>query len=340
MENKLKIEISVSTIIKFFLILIGIVLLYYVRSVILLLFIVLIIVAALDPFVTRANELWKIPRYATSLFLYLLLLALLILCVYILIPPFVMQMNELQNNFPSYISAATPYIQSLINHVTDWQKILTTVSQSLGSITGGVVDVTVRIFGGIASAVTILIISFYLLIERPEAEKYIVGLIPSKNRVFGIKIFEETSYKIGRWLRGQLSLCFIMGTLTAIIAGFAGIPYALVLGLIAFLLEVVPVVGVFIVGVLVVSSALYFGGWITALVVLAVFLGMHELESSVLIPKIMGKAVNLSPVTILIALLIGGTLAGISGAILSIPGVAALAVVFQEWRKVKQIESK
>jgi len=175
------------------------------------------------------------------------------------------------------------------------------------------------------------------LIERPEAEKFLIGLIPEKSRTLGIKIFNQTGTKIGQWLRGQLSLCLIMGTLTAIISAFAGIPYFYVLGLVAFLLEVVPIIGVFIVGVLVVGSSWYFGGWITALIVLAVFLGMHELESSVLIPKIMGKAVNLSPVTILIALLIGGAIAGMAGAILAIPGIAVLAVIFQEYRMVKKI---
>lgn len=335
MDKRIKIDISTATLFKFFGIIILIAFLFAIRNVILMLFVVLIIVVALDPLVAKLEKS-KVPRWISAFFIYLAIISFFILAFYLIIPPVVEQIAAFTNNLPYYTDQISPLYKSITAHVTDWQKILGTVSQNLNGVTSSIFDATKIFFGGIASFVTIIIISYYLLLERPQAEKFLISLIPEKKRDLAAKIIEGIGYKIGGWMRGQFSLSFIMGTSTAIISALAGIPYALVLGLIAALLEIFPVVGVTIVGILVVSSTWFFGGFIKAMIVLAVFVGLHQLESSVFIPKIMGKAVELSPAVILAALLIGGTLAGIPGAILAIPAAAGIAVFLKEWPKLKE----
>jgi predicted PurR-regulated permease PerM len=330
MDNRVKIDISTTTILKFFGIILLLAFVYAIRNVILMLFVVLIIVAALDPMVTKLEKS-RVPRWISAFFIYLVVIGFFALAFYWIIPPIVAQITTFANNFPTYVNQITPLYQSLSSYVTDWQKILGTATQNLSGVTSSIFDVTKTFFGGIATVITVIIISYYLLLERSQAEKFMISLMPEKKRGSIIKIMEGISYKIGGWTRGQFLLSLIMGTSTAVVALLGGVPYALLLGLIAALLEIFPVVGVTIVGILVVSSTWFFGGFIKAMIVLAVFVGLHQLESSILIPKIMGKAVELSAAVILVALLVGGTLAGIPGAILAIPAAAGIAVFLKEW---------
>lgn len=334
MNNRVKIDISTTTLLKFFGIILLLAFIYAVRSVILMLFVVIIIVLALDPLVAKLEK-QKVPRWISAFFIYLIAISFFVLAFYLIIPPVVEQITAFANNLPYYTSQIGPWYQSLSARITDWQQILGTASQNLSGITGSIFDATKIFFGGIATVVTVIIISYYLLLERSQAEKFLINLMPEKKRDSVAKIVEGIGYKIGGWMRGQFSLCFIMGTSTAVISALAGIPYALLLGLIAALLEIFPVVGVTIIGILVVSSTWFFGGFIKAMIVLAIFIGLHQLESSILIPKIMGKAVELSPAIILVALLVGGTLAGIPGAILAIPLSAGIAVFLKEWPSLR-----
>lgn len=335
MNERQKIEISTISILKFFGIILALFFLYWIRDILLLLFIVLIIVAALDPMVGWAEKR-KIPRLFSSLVLYLFIFCLFILSVSLIFPPIIEQLNSLSNNFPYYIQKISPIYFQISEWSYDWQNILNSIYNQLSNLTSGFYNATLVFFGGLFSLVTVLVLSFYLLLERQSAKQFLLTLIPQNKQEVVLSVLRKVATKIGSWLRGQVIVSLTMGLITAILLSIAGVPYALTIGVVAAVVEIVPIIGAVIIGILAVVFTFIFGGWLKALIVLAVYIVIQQAESNILIPKVMGKIVGLSPVIIIIALLIGAKLAGIVGAILAIPMAAGLSVLFQEWPKLRR----
>jgi len=334
-----KIDISTSSILKFIVIIIAAVFLYFIRDILIMLFVVLIIVEALFPMVTWAEH-YKIPRWFSTLIIYLLLFGILALAITLMVPPLINQISSFASNFPYYIEKITPIYQEFSDKVTNWQDVINTLSKELGNIGTSVYNFSTRIFGGIASLTTILILSYYLLLERDNFKQYFLNLTgkDTHKKEVWLGIFNKVGLKMGAWLRGQITVSLIIGLATTIILTALGNPYALTIGLIAALVEVIPIIGPVITGTLAVITTYIIGGWIYSAIALGAFVLVQQLESQFLVPKVMGKAVELSPFVIILALLIGGKLAGIPGAILAIPAAAGLSVLIQEWPKFKEIK--
>ena len=335
MNDKLKIEISTISYIKFFGVIIGLIFLYWIKDILVLLFVVGILVSALDPMVSWAEER-KVPRLFSTVILFLLIFTLITLLVSSIFPPIIDQMGTLANNLPDYIKKIVPWYYANFSALTlNWQDLINTISRQLSSFTSGFYNTTVAVFGGLVSVFTVFILSFYLLIDREGSKQFVMSTIPEPKRNVSLEILRKIALKMGSWFRGQVIVSSIMGIFSAVVLGILGIPYALTIGLLAAVLEIVPVVGPTVVAIISIFAAFIFGGWIKALIVLILGIVAQQLESHFLIPKIMGKAVGLSPVIIIIALLIGGKLAGITGAILAIPAAAGISVLIQEWHKLK-----
>ena len=340
MENK-RIEISTLSIIKIVLVILGVIFLYYVRDIIIMLFVVMIIVEALFPMVTWAEH-YKIPRWLSALIFYFLIIGAFGLLITLIIPPLVNQVSSFANNFPSYVDKLTPLYQQYSGKVTNWQDIINTISHEIGNIGASFYKFSTWIFGGIATALTTLILSYYLLLEREDFKQYLLNVtskdVRKKEVIIGM--INKVGLKMGAWLRGQISISSIIGVSTMIILSLLGNPYALTIGIIGALVEVIPIIGPVITGTLAVITTFIVGGWVYAAIALGAFILVQQLESQFLVPKIMGKAVELSPFIIIVALLIGGHLAGIPGAILAIPAAAGISVIIQEWPKFKEKEMK
>ena len=176
---------------------------------------------------------------------------------------------------------------------------------------------------------TILILSFYFLIEAHAMAEYFARFVPVARRAGVATAAREAVSKVSAWLRAQFILAALMGTFAAIGLGLMDVPYFYVIALVASIGETIPVVGPIIGGVTAVAVAATVS---TKLAVIAggYFVILHQLEANVLVPKIMERRVGVSPVAVMMALLIGGTLSGLPGAILAIPTAAILSVVIEE----------
>src|SRR5262249_10948331 len=183
--------------------------------------------------------------------------------------------------------------------------------------------------GGLFGVVTILILSFYLLIEAESLFSYITRFVPQQRRAHFTTASREGVAKVSAWLRAQLVLAGVMGVFAAVGLGLMGEPYFYVVALIAAIGETIPVVGPIIGGITAVVVAITVSPKL-ALSVGIYFLVLHQLESNILVPKIMERRVGVRPVTVIIALLIGGSIEGLIGAILAVPTAAILAVVVDE----------
>jgi len=192
-------------------------------------------------------------------------------------------------------------------------------------VTGAVANVA----GGIFGIVTILILTFYILIESANLRQSALRLFPRARRARVDAAAREVTEKVSAWLGGQLLLAFIIGASSAIGLWAIGIPFFYVLALLSAVGEMIPVVGPIISAVpaLAVASTVSLE---KVLFVLIFFVLQQQLENHILVPKIMSRQVGVSAVTVIASLLIGGSLAGIVGAILAVPTAAIVQVVLGE----------
>jgi predicted PurR-regulated permease PerM len=193
---------------------------------------------------------------------------------------------------------------------------------AIGFITG--------IGGGLVSVLTVLVISFYYLMEKTWIRRLVIYELPVEKRARVARIWDAVEGKVGDWLRGQLILCLVIGLLATVGYGTMGVRFWPLLGLWAGVTEIIPILGPWLGAVPAFIIALT-QGWDKALLVAIFAAGLQLLENTVLVPRVMRGAVGLSPMTVFLAILAGTQFLGISGALLAIPFAAAIQVVLSEW---------
>jgi len=198
-----------------------------------------------------------------------------------------------------------------------------------GEAVGTVFSAVASVIGGLFGFLTILILTFYILIEAGNLRLRMLHLFPQHERKRIDAMSQDITVKVSAWLGGQLLLGAIIGTTSAIGLWFLGIPFFYVLALISGVGELIPVVG----PVLSAVPAVLIAATVSlkkVLLVMIFFIIQQQFENHVLVPKVMQRQVGVSPVTVIVALLIGGKLLGIVGAILAVPTAAILQVVITE----------
>jgi len=334
METKTKIDISWITLAKVILAVFLIWFLWAIRDILVLFFIVLVIVAALGPLVDRMSK--YIPRVLSVILLALIFFAVLTAIGFLIIPPVVHQLQLLAINLPEILSKLGPFFQSVQNSITNYQDTLFNASSQIGKLGSGIYTTTVGFVSGIVAIGTILVLTFYMLLEQESLKKFLHQTFPlaQKEKIF--EIAKKIGGKMGGWLRGQFLLMLVIGILDGIALGILGIPYALTLAVWGGLTEVIPYIGPWlglVPAFLVALTVSPFKG----LLVLIAFVVIQQLESQFLTPRVMGKAVGLSPVIIILALLIGAKLMGLLGVIVAVPAAAAVAVIISEWQEIRKM---
>jgi predicted PurR-regulated permease PerM len=192
-----------------------------------------------------------------------------------------------------------------------------------------VVGAVFGLAGGVFGVVTILILTFYMLVESDTIFRRFVRLFPVEQRLRVATVSSDISVKVSAWLGGQLLLGAIIGTTATIGLWLLGVPYFFVLGLLAGIGELIPMVGPILSAIPAIIVALTVSPGM-ALGVGAFFLAQQQFENHLLVPKLMERQVGVSAVTVIIALLVGGSLLGIVGALLAVPTAAVLQVIFDE----------
>ncbi len=191
------------------------------------------------------------------------------------------------------------------------------------------IGVVTGVGGALVSALSVLAITFYYLMEKTWLRRLIVYELPPDKRVRVSRIWDSVEGKVGDWLRGQLLLCLTIGVMATIGYGVLGIRFWPLLGLWAGLTEIIPILGPWLGGIPAFIIALT-QGWEKAALVAAFVAGLQLLENVLLVPRVMRGAVGLSPMTVFLAILAGTQWLGVAGALLAIPFAAAVQVVLAE----------
>jgi predicted PurR-regulated permease PerM len=280
----------------------------------------------------HATERRRVPRWLAILIIYVAILGVLVLIGLMVIPPLVAQAEALWTKMPAEFNKFQTFLiqYKLMTHrVTLEEAVQNAPSGTGGNAVGTVLVAISSVIGGVFGLITILILTFYLLIEANAMFEYFARFLPASRRADVAVAAREAVTKVSAWLRAQLILAGVMGVFAAVGLGLMGVPYFYVIALIAAIGETIPIVGPVIGGVTAVAVAITVSPKL-ALTVGVYFLVLHQLEANVLVPKIMERRVGVSPVAVMIALLVGGALWGLVGAILAIPTAALLSVVIEE----------
>ncbi|MBU2595671.1 AI-2E family transporter [Patescibacteria group bacterium] len=332
-----KIEIATSTILKALGIILALILLWYLKSVLLLLFIVLIVVASFAPIVDFGQK-YKIPRVVSTILIFILLFGFIFLLGYLIIPPLVNQAIDLANKIPQYTSHYNLSFETVkqftlkTNLIETIKDNFSNISKNLASASSTIFSTLAIAFGGIASFIIAIALTFYLLLTKNQIAEGILSYIPKKRKELVRKVGGEILLKLGAWARGQFILCLTIGLVIGIALKIFGMPFALMLGVLAGLMEFIPTVGPIIAAIPALAIAFTISPW-KALIVLIIYLAVQQLENNLLVPTIMKRAVGINPAIIIIAILVGAELAGILGIILAVPTAAVLSIIFRVWKE-------
>jgi len=335
MTEKTKLEIPTWEIIKVILVVVGFGLLFLVRDVVALFFVVLILTATFSPVVKTWSK--YIGRILSIILLFLIFALAAGAVIYFLIPPMITQTALLANNIPAYIS--TINFETLHVYAPDIRQFLQGISSNLGTISSNVFSFTAGIFNGIFTLIMIFVLTFYMLVDESNIKKFVSSLFTPDHKENAVAVINKIASKVGGWFRGQMILGLIIFLIVYIGLTIIGIPYALVLAIIAGILEIVPTVGPIIAGAVAALVALTISP-LAALLVIILFLAVQMLENTFIVPKVMQKAIGISPVVIILAIIAGAKLLGVVGAIISIPIAASISVLIMEWPTISKMFSK
>ncbi len=314
--------------------LLFVIVLFLAKEALIILFLAIIISSALDGPVSYLQKK-KIPRILGTLFIFIGFLLILAALLYTLVP---IAIFELQNLLHNIKEIEIPILGSLdpfqFKEISNYLSGLSNLADVLFSGGASFLNIAASIFGNLALILATLILSFYLVVNQAGVEKFLRTILPIIHEEYIIGIYLRARKKLGLWLQGQILLMFIVGFISFLGLQLLGVKYSLVLGILAGLLEIVPIVGPIFIGALAflvaVSKSLTLG-----LYVILLFLLIQQVESHLLTPMIMRKTVGISPVVVVIALLAGAQIAGFVGIILAVPVAVFIQEIIYDYERRK-----
>ena len=302
------------------------------RDILLLVFLAVLLGAALEPLVGQIRGRTGIGRGLSILFVYATFLVAVVGVAVFLVPAALVQLGGAFERLPEFLDRVRAWSSNLRP-----EALSAGVGALIDAVAApfrpgqppdpdGIVGVSLAVGHIAAALVTLLALVFFWLTERSRLQRYALAFMPEERRAGIRDAWNEVESRLGMWVRGQLVLMATIGIATGIAYSVLGLPGALLLALIAALMEVIPIVGPLIgaVPALLVATTI---SPETAILTMGIYLLIHAVEGNVLVPMVMRNTVGLSPFLVLVSLLIGGAAGGILGAIVAVPIVAGLTVI-------------
>jgi predicted PurR-regulated permease PerM len=324
-------------------------LLLQLKFVIIQVFAAVIVAAGMAPLVARATDPrrahlfgWRPPKAAVVVIIYAVVGLILIVVGSIMISVALDGLNTLLNRAPAYatiidswladLQSTSPVFQDL--HILDLLGGTSGISQTLTTVLRQLLNAAsllLTIFGGAVNVLFVLFMALYMTVDAQRILDYVIVFFPLSRQPQAHRIMTNIADRLSHWVVGQLLLAGVIGTVAGIGLGLLGVPGAPLLAMIWFIAEFIPGIGPFIAAV----PSILFGflaGPTTGILATIFTFTWSQLESNVVTPRLMGRAVEINPLVVLVALLVGNELLGLLGALFSIPAAAAIAVVVDEFR--------
>ena len=306
------------------------------RHVLSWIFIALFLALALNPAVDRLERRTN-RRTAATFVVYIAALAAIAGIALLFIPTLVNQVNDFAHKVPDYIDDVTKgrgrlgFLQTKYHLVDKARKALREggASKLLG-ISGTALAVAKGVVTVVVATVTIAFMTFFMLLEGPRWLESFYSLLRPNQRKRWERVGREIYRTVGGYVTGNLLISLIAGGLTSLVLYLTNVPYALALGLIVAILDLIPLAGATIAAIIV-GSVAFLHSITAGIIVVVFFIVYQQVENHLLQPLVYGRTVQLSPLAVLISVLIGAELAGVLGALAAIPVAGSLQVVFLDW---------
>lgn len=326
-----RIELSGHTILRVIGVVAGLWLLQRLWPVLLLVLIAAFLAIALNPAVSWLHRrgLSRGPAVLVVLITFVAALAGLGL---LLVPPLIDQGRNLADNLPDYVDRA----QRTVNDnptIRDWlQRNAQQGQTNPTSVAGGAFAVGASVVTGIVSVVSVFVMTLYLLLDGPRVYRWCLELLPVRYQHRIDLLRPEVTRVVSGYMLGQAITSLLFGVFTFVVLTVAGVPEPLLLGVVAALLNAVPLAGAVLATIPAVLLALTVS-WTTGLIVLGLYVAYQQVENYVIAPRVYGNTLHISSLATLIAILCGGALLGIVGVLLALPVAAALPAILRIWRE-------
>lgn len=349
MDNKQKWEITTGSWVRG-VVVVAIAYAFYLASEFILVIIASVVIAsAIEPIVGWAKKR-NIPRLPVVFLVYLASALMLASLFYILLLPLVGDISNFIRTLTIYSNSVTNggilsemfQTQNLFGGF-DTPILIRELSTQLNSLTHflsqGVFSSVSSIFGGILNFVLILVLSFYLVAQEDGISKFLKIITPIKHEQYVIGLWRRSQHKIGLWMQGQLLSSALLMVLVYVALLIVGVPHALLLAVLAGVFELIPLFGATLAAIPTLFVAYTWGGMNVTLIVAGLYIVIQQLESHLIYPLVQRKMVGISPMISIIALVIGGTLAGFLGVLISVPVAAAVIEFISDFeeRKIAQM---
>jgi predicted PurR-regulated permease PerM len=306
-------------------------------GVLVLVLISILLAAALDPAVDWVRRRSRFTRATTVLAVYAVFTVLVALLLLLVVPAAVDELTTLADKAPALLEDVRGMVAGLEPEPvrTAIERMIDTVEQSLTAPAAAspdtdlIVEASLTAADTVISVITVLSLTFFWMVGRETMQRFGLALLPADQRAGIREGWNEAESRLGLWVRGQLILMTTVGVASTIAYFLLGLENALVLGLIAGVAEIIPIVGPAIGAIPALISALVTGGPELALLVAGVYVVIQVLEGNVLVPMVMKNTIGLPPFLVIISLLVGAAVAGLVGALLAIPVAAVIVVILE-----------
>lgn len=352
MKDKLNqpifINVTMGTIFKAFFAIFLVYALFVLRDLILVLLTSVILASGIEP-ITKWLMRRRIPRALSVLMIYVAVLVFLTAIFYVFAPPFVKDLQNFATSFPKYLVTANesgvgenfPVLNQVIEKFNNLEKseLIATISGN-SNTTAGFVSTLSIVFGGIFSGILIFIISFYLAVQENGISALIRIVTPLRHEKYAIDLWQRSQKKIGLWVQGQLLLSVIVGILTFLGLSILGVKNAMMLSVLAGVLELIPIFGPFLAGIPAVILSFLDGGITSAFLIIGLYVIIQQFESQLIHPQVVKKIVGIPALVAILSLIIGAKIAGFLGILIAVPVAAAIMEYLSDVEKDKALASK
>jgi len=335
MSSEKVLDISWGTILKLAVGFLGFYLLYLIKDIIIWVIFALIISLLFNPVINFLQKR-KVPRALATVSVYIFALGILGLMIYLTAPIFIIEIQQFSQLFPQYFEKMAPTLKnfgvaafesfdSFIKVFQDW--FVKASSSIFGAISA--------IFGGIFSTLTIFTLALFISLEEGGVERSIGLFAPKAREAYVLSIWKSCQNKVAGWFGAKILTCLFIGIFSFLALYLFKVNYPLALALVAGVTNIIPIIGPVVAGIVIFIFAAL-DSWFKAFFVLIVFILLQQIEGNIITPILTKKFIGLPPVLVLISLLVGGQLLGITGAILTIPFAGVIYEFLKDYLKKKK----
>ena len=338
-SKDISINIGSGTIIRTILFVLLLAFLYFFRELVLIILTAIVIASSIEP-IAKWLIKYKIPRvlaviliYAGVIVFFTGILASFVPLVLDEVLSFVALLPEYAKMIdtwnPLYYGDFLSQFSTLGSLSSDFSigSALSTLTGTIYSTFGNFWQIINNIFGGVFSFILILVFSFYFAVQEYGITNFLKIITPLKHENYVVDLWRRSQLKIGLWMQGQLLLALLIGVFVYLGLMILGIKYALLLALLAAFAELIPLFGPILAAIPAIAIGFIGGGASTGLMVLGFYIIIQQFENHLIYPLVVKKVVGVPPLMVILALLIGASLAGFLGIVIAVP-IAAVVMEF------------